>query len=191
MTKRRARPKMPKMDFTNPVYDTGTPELHRREVVEVYGIERKRRARVMSSPIDFVFSQGWIDTDQHSAAIQFYKLWYFGGGRVNYASMNLMRVPGGTSSGDYGASMRQRYREAVDNFSSPLASHMVHHVVCIGETTTNAMRAAIRAAVDGSGRGDASHKGMRHLKTGLDDLIANFSQRRGQNAIDKFRRLNS
>lgn len=177
----RARKKKIKVpDISEQEYDIGTPELHLRQPIEVYGADKKKRARSLKDPMDYYYNKELIDRDQHSAGHQFYKLWWHGGGRMSYATMNLMRLPGG-NDGEYSSAMREKYKIAVEAFSSPLASHMVHQVVCVGENTQVAMKKAVRAAMDDAS--DPRNKGMKYLRIGLDDLVKQFSNKKAQRGI--------
>lgn len=170
--RRKLKPKVQKIELQD--YDIGTAELHSKEVVEVYGMQRKRRARILSSPIDYYFARDFINKDQHNAGSQFYKLWYHGGGKPKYASMDLLRVPG-ISDGDYSSSMREKYRAALEAFTSPVHRHIVYEVVCVGEYADSAMRRAIRDGIQGATN---YKKRMDHLRKGLDELVSHFARRR-------------
>lgn len=160
-------------------YDTGTREIHQREVVELYGMERKRRARVMSAPMDYYLVKDLIDKDQHNAGLQFLKLWQSGGGRPNYASMDLLRARGVTD-GESQFSARDRYRAALESFKLPVRRQVVFHVVCAGEYADSAMRAAIRDVIT---KAKSPRLGMMHLRAGLDDLVVHFTRKK--RPIDK------
>lgn len=182
MAKRRRKIKVPSLE--NPDYDVGTAELHKKEIVEVYGQDKKRHARVLSSPMNYYFARGFIDRDQHRAGSQFYKLWYGGGGRPRLAMMNLERVDG-SSDTDFPSEMRQRYRAALESFTRPIHRKLVFDVVCVGEYADAAMRAAMREAIEGAS--DPRNKGLRTLRSGLDDLVTHFTRKRPNEFLDNGR----
>ncbi len=159
-------------------YDTGTPELHKREPTDVYGLERKRRVRVISSPIDYYLAREFIDRDQHSAGTQFYRLWYHGGARPGIKTMDLLKVAGIHGDAEAGYDIRDRYTRAAECFRNAVAKRVVVDVVCVGEYADGSLRAAIREYV---ATAQSPRHGMRHLRDGLDDLIAHFSKRRNPN----------
>lgn len=161
-------------------YDIGTPELHQREITELYGDNKKRRVRVVSRPLDYYYARGFIDRDSHSAGTQFCRLWSAGGGSPRYAAMDLMRVPGNGDS-EHVSIMREKYRSALNSFRIEVTRRIVFDVVCVGEYADASMRRALIESVTGATN---YRKRMDHLREGLDDLVRHFSKKAMHRGLD-------
>lgn len=158
------------------------PELHQHEKVEIYGDEKRKRARVLNNPLDYYFARTDITRDQHNAGRNFLRLYQRGGSPPNAKGMDLMSVRGIQGDGTHHAEMRELYRRAEESFTNPVHRRIVFDVVCTGEYAKSSLP---KALMELHLPIQSARRGMKYLRDGLDDLVAHFSGKRSYEGFRK------
>jgi hypothetical protein len=118
--------------------DIGTPELHKREVVDV----RDKRAYVASvTAFDLYHRRGWISDAQHTAAEELLRCAIVGGIIERGRSCIAERILGIGSYSDYEGHCRQRYRKGMAAIGKLELQSFTFEVVVRNVTVGEAARA--------------------------------------------------